>query len=109
MWWNLPEDLKAQLKQQDKFGITIDDFHYNVKENQDGGFVVFRNTKAEYDSNKQQFFNKNNLQTVEIKVVQIEHANKLLDTAEGYEIIGTDPIKVVNGEFFVVIGKKAKR
>jgi hypothetical protein len=32
-----------------------------------------------------------------------------LDTAEGYEMVGTDPIKVVNGEFFVVMGKKVKR
>jgi hypothetical protein len=109
MWWNLPEDLRLQLKQQDKFGITIGDFHYSVKENQDGGFVVFRNTKTEYDFNKQQIFNRNNSRTIEIKVLQLEHANKLLDTAEGYEMVGADPIKVVNGEFFVVMGKKVNR
>jgi hypothetical protein len=109
MWGNLPDDLKSQLRQQDKFGITIGEFHYNVKQNQDGGFVIFRNTKTEYETNKQQFLNKNSLRIVEIKAIQIEQANKLLDTAEGYELIGDDPIKVVNGEFFVIIGKKVKR
>lgn len=109
MWGNLPDDLKSQLLQQDKFGITIGEFHYNVKQNQDGGFVVFRNTKTEYDINRQQFFTKNSLRIVDIKAIQIEQANKLLDTVEGYELIGDDPIKVVNGEFFVIIGKKVKR
>ena len=80
MWENLPDDLKSQLLQQDKFGITIGEFHYNVKQNQDGGFVVFRNTKMEYDNNRQQFFTKNSLRIVDIKAIQIEQANKLLDT-----------------------------
>jgi hypothetical protein len=109
MWGNLQDDLKSQLQQQDKFGITIGDYHYNVKQNQDGGFVVFRNTKTEYDTNRQQFFNKNSQRTVEIKAIQIEQANRLLDTTEGYELIGNDPIKVVNGEFFAIIGKKVKK
>ena len=108
MWGNLPDNLKSQLLQQDKFGITIGEFHYNVKQNQDGGFVVFRNTKTEYNINREQFFIKNSLRTVDIKAIRIEEANKLLDT-ESYELIGNDPIKVVNGEFFAIIGKKVKK
>jgi hypothetical protein len=107
MWGSLPEDIKSLLKQEDKFGITSGDFHYSVKQNQDGGFIVFRNTKAEYEArSKQQSFRKVAYRTVEIQALPIEEANKLLAVAQNYELVGTDPIKVLNGELFVVIGKK---
>jgi hypothetical protein len=107
MWGSLPEDVKSQLKQEDKFGITAGDFHYNVKQNQDGGYIVFRNTKAEYDArSKQQSFKKLTYRTVEVQALPIEEANKLLAAFQDYELVGTDPVKVLNGELFVVIGKK---
>jgi hypothetical protein len=72
MWGSLPEDIKSQLKQEDRFGITIGEFHYNVKQNQDGGFVVFRNTKAEYENrSKQQSFRKVAYRTVEVQALPI--------------------------------------
>jgi hypothetical protein len=107
MWGSLPEDIKSQLKQEDKFGITLGEFHYNVKQNQDGGFVVFRNTKAEYEArSKQQSFRKAAYRTVEVQALPIEEANKLLAAAQDYELVGTDPVKILNGELLVVIGKK---
>ncbi len=109
MWDNLPDDLKGQLKQVDRYGTTIEDYHYNVKENQDGGFIVFRNTKAEYDARNKQYFSKKTITRIlELKALPLVQANKMLETAEDYEPLGTDPVKVVNGEFFVVIGRKER-
>jgi hypothetical protein len=109
MWDNLPDDLKGQLKQVDRYGTTIEDYHYNVKENQDGGFIVFRNTKAEYDARNKQYFSKKTINRIlELKALPLVQANKMLETAEDYEPLGTDPVKVVNGEFFVVIGRKER-
>lgn len=45
----------------------------------------------------------------EIQVLPLDEANKLLsieDTKE-YELVGSDPVKVVHDEFFIVIGKKS--
>jgi hypothetical protein len=107
MWGSLPEDIKSQLKQEDKFGKTLGDFHYNVKQNQDGGFIVFRNTKAEYEArNKQQSFRKIAYRTVEVQALPIEEANKLLTAAQDYELVGTDPVKILNGELLIIICKK---
>ena len=105
MWENLPDDIKSQLRQEDRFGITLGEFHYNVKQNQDGGFIVFRNTKSEYEArNSHQFFRKATHRIVEVQALPIERANRILPTAYDYEPVGSDPVKVVNGEFFVVIG-----
>ena len=51
-WESLPDDIKSQLKQEDRYQITLGEEHYTVKRNQDGGFIVFRNTKAEYEARK---------------------------------------------------------
>lgn len=107
MWGSLPDDIKSQLRQEDKFGITSGDFHYSVKQNQDGGFIVFRNTKEEYESrSKQQLFRKIAYRTVEIQALPIAEANKLLAAAQDYELVGVDPVKILNGELLVVIGRK---
>ena len=45
-WGNLPEDIKSQLKQEDRYGITLGEDHYTVKQNEDGGFIVFSFLKA---------------------------------------------------------------
>lgn len=107
MWGILPEDIKSQLKQEDKFGIIIGEFHYNVKQNQDGGFIVFKNTKAEYETrNKQQSLRKIAYRTVEVQALPIQEANKFLATAQDYDLVGTDPVKILNGELLIIIGKK---
>jgi hypothetical protein len=111
MWRNLPEDISSQLKQEDRYGINLGEFHYDVKQNQDGGFIVFRKTKVQYEANKnrQQYFKKSIYRTVEIQALPIEQANKLLSAAEDYDLVGTDPVKVINGELLVVIGKKERK
>lgn len=107
MWGSLPEDIKSQLKQEDKFGIAIGEFHYNVKQNQDGGFIVFKNTKAEYEArNKQQLFRKIAYRTMEVQALPIQEANKFLAAAQDYDLVGIDPVKILNGELLIIIGKK---
>ena len=43
---------------------------------------------------------------MEVQALPIEEANKLLAASKDYETIGTDPVKVLNGELLVIIGKK---
>jgi hypothetical protein len=104
MWGSLPEDIKSHLKQEDRFGITLGEFHYNVKQNQDGGFVVFRNTKTEYESRLS--FKKTGYKIAEIQALPIGEANKLLSTVRDFELVGTDPVKILNGELLIILGKK---
>jgi hypothetical protein len=112
-WGNLPEDIKSQLKQEDRYGITLGEDHYTVKQNEDGGFIVFKNTKAEYEARRQQqqqqYFGKRSIyRTVQVQILPIEQANQLLAMTKDFELVGTDPIKIINGQFFAVVGKKEK-
>jgi len=51
---------------------------------------------------------KVNGHVVEILVIPLAEANKLLSIkGTEYELVGSDPVKVVNDEFFVVIGRKS--
>jgi hypothetical protein len=110
-WESLPQDIKSQLQQEDRYQMTIGEDHYTVKKNEDGSFIVFKNTKAEHEARRQhQFFGKRSTtyRTVEIQILPIEQANQLLAIAKEFELVGTDPIKIVNEQFFAVIGKKEK-
>jgi hypothetical protein len=111
-WGNLPEDIKSQLKQEDRYGITLGEDHYTVKQNEDGGFIVFKNTKAEHEARRQQqqqYFSKRSIyRTVQVQILPIEQANQLLAMTKDFELVGTDPVKIVNGQFFAVVGKKQR-
>ncbi len=43
---------------------------------------------------------------MEVQALPIEEANKLLAASQDYELVGTDPVKILNDQLFVVIGKK---
>ncbi len=112
-WGNLPEDIKSQLKQEDGYGITLGEDHYTVKRNEDGSFIVFKNTKAEHEARRQQqqqqYFGKRPIyRTIQVQILPIEQANQLLAMTKDFELVGTDPIKIVNGQFFAVVGKKQR-
>jgi hypothetical protein len=112
-WGALPDDIKSQLKQEDRYQITLGEDHYTVKRNEDGGFIVFRNTKAEHEARRQQqqqqqYYGKRPIyRTVQVQILPIEEANRLL-AIKDFELVGTDPIKIVDGQFFAVVGKKEK-
>ena len=51
LWENLPDDdVKSQLKQEDRFQKTIGEYRYSIKKNEDGSCIVFRKIKAEYET-----------------------------------------------------------
>jgi hypothetical protein len=106
MWENLPNDIMSQLQQEDRFGTDIGVFHYNVKRNDNGGFIVFRNTAEKYQENRRQFFRNSVYRVVEVQALPIEQANQLLATEKGVELIGTDPVKILNGQMYLIIGRK---
>jgi hypothetical protein len=110
-WGSLPDDIKSQLKQEDRYQITLGEDHYTVKRNEDGGFIVFRNTKAEHETRRQQqqqsYGKRPMYRTVQVQILPIEQANQFL-AIKDFELVGTDPIKIVNGQFFAVVGKKEK-
>jgi hypothetical protein len=113
-WDNLPhdDDIKSQLKQEDRFQKTIGEYRYSIKKNEDGSFIVFRSTKAEYELSKerqQQHYKKRLAYRItEVQILPIAEANKLLSSNDQFELVGADPIKVLNGQFFVVVGSKEK-
>jgi hypothetical protein len=109
IWGSIPADIKSQLKQEDRFEITLEEYHYTVKRNEDGAYIVFRSTKDEYESGKtQHYFKRPIYRMAEVEVLPIEDANKLLRANNQYELVGTDPIKVVKDQFFAIVGKKEK-
>ena len=66
--------------------------------------------KAEYEARKQQqqYYGKRPIyKTVQVQILPIEQANQFL-AIKDFELVGTDPIKIVNGQFFAVIGKKKR-
>jgi hypothetical protein len=103
MWPSLPEDIRTQLRQEDRFAITFGRFRYHVKGNDDGTFVVFRSSVEEYEANRRKYIRN---RVVEVKALPIEEANMSLSTAEDFELIGVDPVKIINGEVYLIIGRK---
>jgi hypothetical protein len=111
-WESLPDDIKPQLKLENRYQITLGEDHYVVKKNEDGSFIVFKNTKEGHVDRRQrqQYFGKRSTTylRVEIHILPIEQANQLLVIIKDFDLVGADPMKVVNEEFFAVIGKKEK-
>jgi hypothetical protein len=105
----LAEDIKSQLKQENGYNVIIGDFHYFVRQYENGDTIVYRNPKMQYEATKQQYSNKKPIdRTTEVQVLPLEQANKLLSSSNEYELLGADPIKIVNDQFLAVIGRKEK-
>jgi hypothetical protein len=105
-WQNIPDDISSQLKMEHGFKMTIGGFSYYVRENEDGSYIVFRNTSR----NSRAGSTKGPMYRVsEIQMLPIEEANKLLASSNNqFELVGIDPIKVIDQQFFVALGKKEK-
>jgi hypothetical protein len=111
MWQNLPDNVRTQLKQEHDFEMMIGEFSYHVKRNGDGSCIVFRNIAKDNKNGYrswQPFVKRPVYRTVEIQILPVEEANKLLASSNQFEVIGADPVKVVNEQFFAIVGKKEK-
>jgi hypothetical protein len=92
-WENVPNDISSQLKMENGCTKTIDDYSYYVKGNEDGTYIVFKNTPR----NHRYGFAK-----------RPDKVYTAVSTSCQFELIGTDRIKVINQQFFVALGKKVK-
>lgn len=106
-WQYVPNGFRSHLKMEHAFRETIDGFSYYVRKNEDESYLVFRNQPTDHrdGSTKRPAARA----YTEIQVLPIEEANKLLATSSNqFEFVGTDPVKVINQQFFVALGKKEK-
>lgn len=115
-WNDVPDDIRSSLEPRDRCQTVIGEFHYFVMVYNNGNIVVYRNRKGEYNKTQtqtqKQFSSSSSSKhqdddVIEIQVLPLEEANKLLAIGAEYEIVGYDPVKVLNGQFFVVIGRKS--
>jgi hypothetical protein len=112
-WWYLPGNMKSRLRPEHGYQATLGEFHYQVKKTKDDSYIVYRETKAEHEeaieiaaaeTNQKRFYKKSDKVT-EIQAVPVEEANKLLLADKDYNVIGSDPVKVLDGKFFVILCK----
>jgi hypothetical protein len=104
-WQNLPNDISSQLKMENGFKKTIDDYSYYLKSNDDGSNIVFRNTPRNHRDGST---NRPTYRVSQIQILPIEEANKVLASNDQFELVGIDPIKLIDQQFFVALGKKEK-
>lgn len=101
---NVPEEIRSKLRQEDKFTLTIDGLRYTVKD-YDGKWLVFRRniSTAAKPSHK-----KNASNILEIKIVPLDEANGYLQNESyEYQIFGSDPVKIINNDVFVLMLKRS--
>jgi hypothetical protein len=101
---DLSEEMRSQIRQEDKFTLTIDGLRYTVKD-YNGKWLVFRrsfNTATKTG-------NKNSTSNIlEIKIMPLVEANShLQNEKDEYQIFGSDPVKIINNEVYVLMVKRS--
>lgn len=102
---DLSEEMRAQIRQEDKFTLTIDGLRYTVKD-YDGKWLVFRrsfNTATKTGK-------KNSPSNIlEIKIMPLDEANSHLQSEKDeYQIFSSDPVKIINNEVYVLMVKRSR-
>ena len=101
---DLPEETRSQLRQKDKFTSITGGFRYTVKD-YNGKWLVFRRNinSATKVGNKS---NANNIR--EIKIMPLDEANEYLQSERReYQIFGSDPVKIINNDVYVLMVKRS--
>lgn len=107
LWNELADEIKSELKEEHGAQATVAQFHYYVLQADNGNFLVFRNFREGSKNDEKHGYNSELREDLsEIMAVPIEEANDLLQSGAKYIVVGNDPVKVVDGKFFVVLGKK---
>ena len=101
---DVQESIRSQLRQEDKFTITQAGFRYTVKD-YNGKWLVFRrniNTATKTG-------NKSNTDNIhEIKIMPLSEANNCLQSeCREYQIFGSDPVKIINNDVYVLMVKRS--
>ncbi len=104
---DLSEDIRSQLRQEDKYTTTIYGFRYTVKNYEDKWLVFRRNISmntVKTTPAQRHMVHVNNIH--EIKIMPLSKANAYLSTGnQEYQIFGSDPVKIINNEPCVVMAK----
>lgn len=107
---DVPEDVRSQLRQEDKYTAAIDGFRYTVKNYEDKWLVFRRNISMNTIKTTQAqryMVHVNNIH--EIKILSLSEANTYLSIGnQEYQIFGSDPVKIINNEPCVVMAKYAQ-
>ena len=108
---DLPDEIRSQLQQEDKYTNTIDGFRYTVKD-YEGKWLVFRRNittnTARRTQAKHYMIHVNNIH--EIKIMSLNEANDYLQNRnQEYQVFGGDPVKIINNEAYVVMAKYAQQ
>jgi hypothetical protein len=106
---DLSEELRSNIRQEDKYTTTIHGFRYTVKD-YEGKWLVFRRNVSMNTVRTNQahpyIVQVNNVR--EIKIMPLSEANEyLLSKDQEYQIFGCDPVKIINNEPFVIMAKYA--
>jgi hypothetical protein len=105
------EDIRSQLRKEDKYTTAIDGFRYTVKD-YEGKWLVFRRNismNTVKTTQAQRYMNHvNNIR--EIKIMLLNEANAYLSVGnQEYQIFGNDPVKIINNEVCIVMAKYAQQ
>lgn len=100
---DLSEETRLQLRHEDKFTSTIGGFRYTVKD-YNGKWLVFRRNFSTVKTS-----NKSNTDNIhEIKIMPLDEANGYLKSEScEYQIFGSDPVKIINNDVYVLMVKLA--
>jgi hypothetical protein len=101
---DVPEEIRSQLRQEDKFTLAIGGLRYTVKDYNRKWLVFRRNINiATKTSNKS---NTDNIH--EIKIMPLSEANNCLQSeCREYQIFGSDPVKIINNDVYVLMVKRS--
>jgi D-hexose-6-phosphate mutarotase len=106
---DVPDDVRSQLRQEDKYTTTIHGFRYTVKNYEDKWLVFRRNISMNNVKTTQAqhyMIHVNNIR--EIKIMSLNEANEYIQCENpAYNVFGSDPVKIINNEVCVVMAKYA--
>jgi hypothetical protein len=109
---DLSDEIRSQLRQEDKYTIAINGFRYTVKD-YDGKWLVFRRSLAmnnDKTTNQPRRYMNHVNNVHEIKIMTLSEANDYLSSKDQeYQIFGSDPVKIINNEVCVVMAKYAQQ
>jgi hypothetical protein len=101
------EASRSKLRQEDKFTLAIDGLRYIVKD-YNGKWLVFRRNIETGKARSSPIHDNETAAIVEIKVMPLSETNDCLQSERPeYQIFGSDPVKIINNEAYVLMVKRS--